>query len=234
VIAGFLSDAHGNPDGLERCLRALEREGAERIYFLGDAVGYFPEENAVLDLLHSWQVTCLRGNHEALLLGELPLSPERDRVYRISDVRRRLRPTHRKWIEQWPDRMEVEIGGQRLLLLHGSPADPLQGYVYPDSDLSAFNGLPFDAVLMGHTHRAFLARVGPVTIVNAGSAGMPRDAGTLASCATYDDATGAEILRAPFDAIRLRAKWIGQVHPSALACFERSSPGGVAGRLVRV
>jgi predicted phosphodiesterase len=234
VIAGFLSDAHGNPDGLERCLRALELQRPERIYFLGDAVGYFPEENAVLDLLRSRQVTCLRGNHEALLLGELPLSPERDRVYRITDARRRLRPAHRKWIEQWPDRLEVEIGRRRLLLLHGSPADPLQGYVYPDGDLSLFDGLPFDAVLVGHTHRAFLAKVGPVTIVNAGSCGMPRDAGTLASCATYDDTTGGEILRVPFDATRLHAKWIDRVHPSALACFDRSSPGGVSGRMVRV
>jgi putative phosphoesterase len=234
VIAGFLSDAHGNAAGLERCLRALEQQGAERIYFLGDAVGYFPEENAVLDLLRSRQVTCLRGNHEALLLGELPLPAERDQVYRIADARRRLRSEHREWIEQWPDRLEVEVAGHRLLLMHGSPADPLEGYVYPDSDLSAFDGLPFDAVVMGHTHRPFLNKRGAVTIVNAGSCGMPRDAGALASCATYDKATGAEILRVSFDAAGLQVKWGDRVHPSAAACLERRPARHIAGRLVRV
>jgi predicted phosphodiesterase len=234
VIAGFLSDAHGNAAGLERCLRALEHQGAERIYFLGDAVGYFPEENAVLDLLRSRQATCLRGNHEALLLGQLPLPPERDQVYRIADARKRLRPEHREWIEQWPDCLEVELAGQRLLLVHGSPADPLEGYIYPDSDLSSFDGLPFEAVLMGHTHRAFLRKKGAVTIINAGSCGMPRDAGALASCATYDAATGAEILRVSLDAAALRAKWGDRVHPSVAACLERQPAKDIAGRLVRV
>jgi putative phosphoesterase len=234
VIAGFLSDAHGNAAGLERCLRALEQEGAERIYFLGDAVGYFPEENAVLDLLRSRQVTCLRGNHEALLLGELRLPPERDQVYRIADARRRIRPEYREWIEQWPDRLEVQVAGHRLLLMHGSPADPLEGYVYPDSDLSAFDGLRFDAVVMGHTHRPFLNKRGAVTILNAGSCGMPRDAGALASCATYGEATGAEILRVSFDAAGLQAKWGDRIHASAAACLERLPAMCLAGRIVRV
>ncbi len=234
MIAGFLSDAHGNPVGLERCLRALEYEGAEAIYFLGDAVGYFPEENAVLDLLRSRQVTCVRGNHEALLLGELPLGPEQDRIYRITEVRSRLHHRHREWIEQWPDRLEVELGGRRLLLVHGSPREPLEGYVYPDSDLSAFEALSFDAVLMGHTHRAFLRRQGTVTIVNAGSCGMPRDAGGLASCAMYNELTGAELLRVSFDAAGLRVKWGDRVHPSAAACLERLPAEAIAGRIVRV
>ena len=47
---GILSDAHGNPHGLNRCLTALKREGAERLYFLGDAVGYLPDWKDVLVL----------------------------------------------------------------------------------------------------------------------------------------------------------------------------------------
>ena len=71
MIVGLVSDAHGNADALEKCLDVIEREGARKTYFLGDAVGYFPEENAVLDLLRSRGAICLRGNHEAMLLGKL-------------------------------------------------------------------------------------------------------------------------------------------------------------------
>ncbi len=34
---GVLSDAHGNPAALERCLRFLRRREVEAIWFLGDS-----------------------------------------------------------------------------------------------------------------------------------------------------------------------------------------------------
>jgi len=233
-MVGFVSDAHGNPAGLEGCLRALEMHGAERLYFLGDAVGYLPEEGAVLDLLRSRNAVCIRGNHEAFLLGRLAIPEGRNQIYRISEARARLQPRHRSWIEQWPIRLELELDGVRLLLVHGSPQDPLAGYVYPDSDVSSFGALSFDFVLMGHTHRPFLARAGSVTIVNVGSSGMPRDVGNLASCAVFDSATrSCEILRVPFDAPALIAKWGDRIDASAAACLQRAATESVVGRIVR-
>jgi predicted phosphodiesterase len=233
MIVGFVSDAHGNPAGLEGCLDAIESQGAERIYFLGDAVGYLPEENAVLDLLRSRDALCLRGNHEAMLLGELAIPEGRDTVYRLAEARARVQTRHRAWIQDWPNRVEVELDGCRFLLVHGSPVDPLQGYVYPDSDLTPIRALPFDAVVMGHTHRPFVASAGPVTAMNAGSSGMPRDVGNLASCALYDTATRAgEILRVAFDAANLAARLGDRIDASAAACLRRPATGPVVGRTV--
>ena len=45
---GLLSDAHGNPDGLANCISVLRSRGAERLFFLGDAVGYLPRWLEVL------------------------------------------------------------------------------------------------------------------------------------------------------------------------------------------
>ncbi len=227
---GFVSDAHGNPQGLEGCLRAVARRGADRVYFLGDAVGYLPEVNEVLDLLRSSAAVCIRGNHEAMLLGELGVPEDRGEVYRLDDARERLTARNRAWIETWPERLEVDLDKTRLLLVHGSPADPLRGYVYPDSDLSPFRDLPFEGVLMGHTHRPFIARVGTVALMNVGSCGMPRDIGNLSSCGVYDDATCAfEILRVPFDALGLATKWRNLIDPSAAACLRRADGGGFVG-----
>ncbi|HEV8599974.1 MAG TPA: metallophosphoesterase family protein [Gemmatimonadales bacterium] len=233
MIMGLLSDAHGNAEALEGCLDAIERQGAERIYFLGDAVGYFPEENAVLELLRSREAICIRGNHEAMLLGKLTIPEPRDTVYRLADASTRLHDRHRAWMQDWPDRLELSLDGCRVLLVHGSPADPIQGYLYPDSDLTPLRELPFDLVAMGHTHRPFLTSAGPVTVMNVGSSGMPRDVGNLASCARYDTKTGAaEILRVPFDASGLARRWGDRIDPSAAACLRRVADGPVIGRTV--
>lgn len=230
---GFVSDAHGNPEGLGRCLDALRARGADRICFLGDAVGYLPEVNEVLDLLRSSGADCIRGNHEAMLLGELAIPEGREPMYRLSEARERLRTEHRRWIGEWPEVLEIEGDGARLLLVHGSPADPLKGYVYPDSDLTPFRTLPYDSVFIGHTHRPFVEGVGPVTVVNAGSCGMPRDAGNLSSCALYDGATGTtEILRVPFDAEALLVKWDAQIDPAAAACLRRPAAAAVYGTIL--
>jgi predicted phosphodiesterase len=233
MIVGLVSDAHGNADALEKCLDVIEREGARKTYFLGDAVGYFPEENAVLDLLRSRGAICLRGNHEAMLLGKLTIPEPRDTVYRLAEASARVQDRHRAWMQEWPDRLELTLDGRRVLLVHGSPANPIQGYLYPDSDLTALRTLPFELVAMGHTHRPFLARAGPVTVLNVGSSGMPRDVGNLASCALYDTATGAaEILRVAFDTSGLVMRWDGLIDPCAAGCLRRPATGPVVGRLV--
>jgi predicted phosphodiesterase len=223
VRLGFLSDAHGNPMALEVCLRALADAGAEQLHFLGDAVGYMPGEAEVLEQLRAAGAVCIRGNHEAMLLGELPVSEQSEQVYRLAGARARLRPEHRAWIATWPLQRELEVAGRRLLLVHGSPQDPLGGYIYPDTDLAAFAGLPYDRVLLGQTHRPFVRAAGPVEVVNIGSSGMPRDVGNLASCAIYDSSDHKmQLLRCPFDAEAVIAAYADQVDTSVIACLRRA------------
>jgi putative phosphoesterase len=233
MILGFVSDAHGNALGLDRCLEALQRIKAERIYFLGDCVGYMPHEEAVLSRLKATGVTCIRGNHEEMLLGKLPFSATQDAVYRLTDVRSRLARGWINWIESWPTQLTLVVDGVRLLLVHGSPLDPISGYVYPDTDLTAFHSLPHDVVLLGHTHRPFIRASGPVTVVNVGSCGLPRDSGGAASCASYDTATGrADILRVEFDAGGLVATLGEAIHASVAECLRRRPAVPIVGRFV--
>jgi putative phosphoesterase len=231
VRIGILSDAHGNAVGLAACLRALRHAGADALYFLGDAVGYFPDARGVLRLLRRCGAVCQQGNHEAMLLGRLPLAPEKDAVYRLAPVRETLSAAERETMAAWPERREVEIAGRRLLLVHGTPADPLQGYCYPDTDLSAFEGVPYDAVFMGHTHHPFVRRAGETLVVNVGSCGLPRDQGDLGACALYDAAAGTvRLLRVEFDAARVRRRYGGaDVASATWDCLRRLPRGEVAG-----
>jgi putative phosphoesterase len=233
MIAGFLSDAHGNAHGVERCLKALELEGAEQLYFLGDSVGYMPFDMEVLELLWGVGAVCIRGNHEEMLLGSIVVPESRELVYHLNSARSRVLPRWKDWLESWPVRLDVVLGGKRLMLVHGSPRDPIEEYVYPDTDLSSFPEYPCDFLLLGHTHRPFVRHSGSVTWINVGSCGLPRDVGGLASCAVLDTASGAvEILRIRLDADMLLRTLAGSVHSSVADCLTRVTTEPTVGRIL--
>jgi putative phosphoesterase len=195
VILGFISDAHGNSLAFDRAVELLLAQGAQRLFFLGDAVGYVPSA-AVLDSLArlgDW-VQCIRGNHEAMLL-EGQGDPARERIYQLEILRPRLTPEHLGMIATWPTSIKEVIDGQSVLVVHGSPAEPAYGYVYPDTDLSSF-APDADWVFMGNTHRPFIREHTGTCYVNVGSCGMPRDDGRYAAVALFDTkARQARILR---------------------------------------
>jgi predicted phosphodiesterase len=222
MLIGLLSDAHGNPLGLRSCLAALRAAGASQVYFLGDAVGYLPGEAEVIDILLAQGVVCQRGNHEAMLLGDLDLDPGRDRAYGLAAVARRMPPRVRAVLAGWPDAREIELAGRRLLLVHGSPRDHLTGYVYPDSDIDWIGALGYDAVFMGNTHRPFAARCGAALVANVGSCGLPRDQGNLAACAVYEPAANeCQVLRVPMDAAAVTAQFAEPVSDLVAECLSR-------------
>jgi predicted phosphodiesterase len=233
MLIGLLSDAHGNPLGLRAALRALRDRGVDRTYFLGDAVGYLPGEQEVLRILAEEGVECVRGNHEAMLLGQLPLDPDRDRAYQLSAVGVRLDPGQREFIASWPATRELVLDGRRILLVHGSPEAPLEGYVYPDADLAGFGALGYGAIFMGNTHRPFTATVGTTIVANVGSCGLPRDQGDLPACAIFDTASGiCEILRVPVPPEAVLAQFTTLIHPSVVECLHRRAVAPV-GTVVR-
>lgn len=190
---GFLSDAHGNLLGLLACLARLQREGAEQIYFLGDAIGYLPAGLAVIEELKHRNIPCLLGNHEAMVTGLLPLSDEKNRIYRLSLLMKGLIP-------DWPRSRSITVGQQRILLVHGRPADPLSGYCYQDQSLAATEISGYTVVVMGHTHHPYINKAGTTLVINDGSCGLPRDGQRQLSCCYYDTVSGtAKILSIPFD-----------------------------------
>lgn len=227
MLIGILSDAHGNPFGFSNCVRRLQEEGAERLYYLGDCVGYLPDPGPILDQLKQLNAVCLKGNHEEMLLGALPLSAERDRVYRLRNVRETIGDDRLAFISQWHGpSICLDLAGRQVAFFHGSPWSPVDGYVYPDSDLSRFAELPYDCVFMGHTHRPFVAQVGHVQVVNVGSCGLPRDIGNVASCAIYDtDTSLVRILRMPFDVEQVIETYGDALHGAVIDCLRRTDIG---------
>ncbi|MGB2985519.1 MAG: metallophosphoesterase family protein [Phycisphaerae bacterium] len=227
----LISDVHGNYPALEQCLAKISRMGVERIFFLGDAVGYLPGEVEVLRRLEKEGIVCQQGNHEAMLLQPTPLSQERETEYRLQEARKRLAEAASR-LSQWPQQREIEVAGRRFLLVHGSPASPLNGYVYADCNMARLPAPPCDGVFMGHTHRPFVASRPGLLLVNVGSVGLPRDQGNLMSFAVYDSADETcRIFRVEMDIERLPGT-LYNVSPIVLDCFKRKAKGAIFGELI--
>ncbi len=194
-LIGLLSDAHGNAPAFRKGVALLKAEGAQSIYFLGDAVGYIPSIEVLEVLIEArGEIECIRGNHEAMLLDG-GVEDAKDEIYQLARVRRMMNAAQMDMVAGWPDSLEVWLGAFKLLLVHGSPDDRTYGYVYPDSELSCFDA-DADVVFMGNTHRPFVREDRGRLYVNVGSCGLPRDAGDLGCAALFDAATGnARILR---------------------------------------
>ena len=222
---GIISDIHGNRRALDNVLAYLKNQSTDEIIFLGDAVGYLPFGIDVLTRLKNERIRCIIGNHEAMLLGRLPIKPENKDVYKLDSVKAELSPELLNFILSWEPAIEIAIDKKLYYFVHGSPNDLLTGYVYPDSDLSPYHDSKWDVIVMGHTHRPFLRREFGKLFVNPGSVGLPRDAGNLSSFAVIDTESLEVIhFRMEMDVDRLLTEiHSGSVHKTTVSCLRRIS-----------
>ena len=231
---GVLSDIHGNYIALQQSLDFLKRSGVDEVFFLGDAVGYMPKANEVIETLRTENIKCLSGNHEAMLLGWLPTDPKSEEVYQIDKIRTSLSDSNLSFIKGLLPFREMVIGNSKFLMVHGSPVDPLNGCVYPDTDLGNLEILSsYDFILMGHTHRPFVKRVNDSWFVNVGSCGMPRDAGDLASLAVINtEKKEPEIIRIPMDIKAMTLQYKNWVHPDVANLWNRKASENISGKII--
>ncbi|HYM15036.1 MAG TPA: metallophosphoesterase family protein [Dehalococcoidia bacterium] len=163
---GIIADVHCNDAALQI---ALGRMGeVDELLCAGDAVYQFRFSNEVMELLRERGARYILGNHEDVLLGKWG-----ERARAADWVRR----DELAYMAGQASRLEATVGGKKLLMVHGSPFEPHNEYIYPNSaSLSRLGTLDADYVILGHTHYQMAERVGRVLVINPGSAGEARDA----------------------------------------------------------
>src|SRR6266436_1838095 len=86
--------------------------------------------------------------------------------------------------------LRLAFEGVKVLLIHASPWEPYDEYIYPGSArLARFATLPHDLVCFGHTHVPLIHQAGKVTVVNPGSCSQPRDQDRHGAYAIFDTRT---------------------------------------------
>lgn len=215
-----MSDAHGNLYYLEKCIETMHSlaawDGSATKIYLGDVFGYGSNGAECYELLQQEGFTCLLGNHEAMILGQLPIDPEKNKLYRLNVSDNKV------FSGQMKSCIEIN-GNSRLLFVHGSPEDPLNGYLYEEDVDGITDRLPYDYVFMGHTHRPFIKEHLGTRYVNVGSCGLPRDIGNQPSFVIYDDEQeNCELIRIMIDKGYIEEHY-QDVHPDVRRCLLRNT-----------
>ena len=217
------SDIHGNMLFFENVLRDIDKEGVDRLIFLGDAVSYYPFGREVIHKLRELGALCIEGNHDSMLRGEFPVPEKNEPVYRLLPLIDSITPDELAFVNSWPDIIHETIDGKHITFVHGNPLNHLKGYSYADSEFALYDDPNEDIVFVGHTHRPWMRQNPHTLMVNVGSVGLPRDegGGCKPAWVLYDSDTGnPEIRRINADPAPLYALQ-GVVHNSVLDALKR-------------
>jgi hypothetical protein len=137
-----ISDIHANLSAFEAVL-AEARGQWDKIWFLGDLVGYGPDPNECIALLRQQEHLALSGNHDWAVLDRLDIySFNPDARAAIGWTQSALTNENRDYLAGLPT-MVTE--GDHFTLAHASPRHPVWEYILdPDQRESRLSGRPAD------------------------------------------------------------------------------------------
>ena len=207
-----VSDIHANWQALEAVLG--DCPAVDEVLCLGDVVGYGGDPRRCLDEVSARKWPTLVGNHDRACVepGILPWFNE-DAARVIRWTAEKLGSKRLRWLKELP---EVSVSHD-VLLVHGSPRDPVYEYILDGPSAEAnlvmlessvcFHGhthVPgifyFDAGEPSHLYQLGLVQLRGPQLVNPGSVGQPRDGDPDASYGIWDvDASTFEFRRVAYD-----------------------------------
>lgn len=193
----FVSDAHGNIYAVESFFHAVRKISCDMLVYGGDSCGYYYEADQTVTMMKENADVCLLGNHDKILLELLDGSGDADSLaakygstYR--NYKSMLSEDNIEFLRTLGSSFEINCDGLKLCFVHGSISDPLNGRIYPDTEVAeqqAYDGI--DYVFSGHTHHKMVKRLDTgCTIINPGSIGQQRD-GRGCSFVLFDTGTGS-------------------------------------------
>jgi predicted phosphodiesterase len=222
---GVLSDIHANLEALDAVLEHLDRDAPDLLVCLGDFVGYGPDPNACIERIRPRLAAAVLGNHDAAAVGLRPIDDFNLMAQQaIAWTQGVLSDGSRAYLAALPER-EVREG---LLLVHGSPRQPVEEYVLDSRRARAsFVSGDFRMAVVGHTHQPaifeevsnrvstkgllpgvpFALKPTHRYIVNVGSVGQPRDGDPRAAWVLVDtEAPAATLHRVAYPIHATQAK----------------------------
>jgi putative phosphoesterase len=195
----LVADIHGNWPALQ----ALN-EPHDLCICLGDLVDYGLEPGPCIEWARQNVRYLVRGNHDHHAAQDVTITGNSGFRYLTAVTgpitRSRLRPDDVRFLADMPVSQMLTIDDLRILLVHGSPRDPLDEYGRPTVEFweDRLRGIDVDLVCVGHTHQPYALEVGATVVVNPGSVGLPRDGDPRAAYALIEDGQ-VELKRVPYD-----------------------------------
>lgn len=186
-----ISDVHANYHALEAVLDQIDAADVDAVWCLGDTVGYGPMPNECCESVSQRADVCLVGNHDLVVLGELPVSDFNDEAAAAAVwTSQVLTSDARSFLAAL--KPVAHLDGADLY--HASARDPVWEYVLTEEAARATLDLTqAPIVLVGHSHVPLALALEGVEVagglapsgtdvhlsgrvlLNPGSVGQPRD-----------------------------------------------------------
>ena len=216
VLIAVISDVHSNLPALEVVLDHITTRHVDRVYCLGDVVGYGAQPVECVERVRETCHVVVAGNHDLAVAdgaGEMYLP--RDGQVASAYNRELLSADDREWLRTLPLRYADENG----TFVHASPQFPerwmrIESFIVAQAQFACFDT---EVCFLGHTHLPAVlsdslgvlrVRKGHRYLVNVGSVGQPRDGDPRASVAYFDTETFAyDLVRLPYN-VTLAARHI--------------------------
>jgi len=180
VRVAVLADVHGNAPALAAVLEEIEREGVDRLVFLGDlSWGSFPSETLGLAMTLADRASFVRGNAERDLVEAFDRAEQGDATLpeRVRWMVQRHTRAQRDFLAGFRDTVALEIDGLGdALFCHGSPrsVEELVTEATPEDRMSdVLEDVEQDVLVTAHTHVSYERRVLGKRALNPGSVGLP-------------------------------------------------------------
>jgi putative phosphoesterase len=202
---GIISDIHSNFEALKVVIKYIKKHHIKTILCAGDMIGYYMHPSEVIKIIKDNKILCIKGNHEIGLLyknlfNDFNIYARQGLAY----SNRVLTWKDKEFLRRLPITYEHNFSGKKIIMVHGSPLNPLGEYVYAEDINWTFLKVHFkhppDVLILGNTHLPFVKSVGDTVVINPGSVGQPRDGNPKTSFAIYDtNKHSAEIVRLEYN-----------------------------------
>ena len=223
----IVADIHANLTAFEAVLADAEAAGGfDRMWMIGDVVGYGPDPNECVDRVRDADALAVAGNHDLAAVGEVAV--ETFNPFAGAAVRwtaEQLSPESSDYIRALP--LTAEDSGWTVS--HGTPADPVWGYMLAvRTAVENLAHFTTQGCVIGHSHVPMFLRMvagGPEPVnvaggrvvdigsercyVNPGAVGQPRDGDPRASYALLDTDRGNVEFRRVGYAVRATQRRMG-------------------------
>ena len=200
----IVADIHSNLEAFQAVVAdAEQRGGFDEIWCLGDTVGCGPDPAGCVELLRSFPLACVAGNHDLAAGGKIstidfnPLA-----AAACQWTSSQLSPQQANFLRSLP---KVVSKGE-FTLVHGSLRSPIWEYlIHPEAAMATFLLLETRFCMVGHSHIPFICREQddqcvflplpegtPLSLgegrllINPGGVGQPRDGDPRPSYAVYN------------------------------------------------
>jgi len=192
-----ISDIHSNLPALQRTFEVIDRLAVDRVYCLGDIVGYGPSPNECIALIRDRCMAVVKGNHDSGAIDEVPL--DHFNVYGRNAIRWTKTHLTKKSAEYLRDLPLLHVEDD-ITLAHASPLHPEEWryiFTWPEAH-RCFAAFSTRICFIGHTHIPVVVgedgsvnrfRDGRRYLINVGSVGQARDGNPRISFGLLDTAT---------------------------------------------